>query len=246
MILEVRNLKKFFGGISAVDGVSFRLKEGEVSSIIGPNGAGKTTLFNLITGKISPNDGKVFFKGDDITGLQPQQVCRKKIARSFQITNIFPRLSVYENIQVAILSEQGRNKNLYIRADRIVKEETMRILESLKIADKRDTLGGLLAHGDQKRLDIGIALATQPELFLLDEPTAGMSPEETMKTTELLQKLAKERNLTLLLIEHDMRVVFRISEIIRVIHQGSLIAEGKPEEIRSNEEVQKVYLGEKR
>ena len=243
MILEVRNLKKFFGGITAVNGVSFEVKEGEISSIIGPNGAGKTTLFNIITGKILPDDGKVIFKGNDIIRLQPYQICHKKIGRSFQITNIFPKLSVYENVQVAVISAQGRIKNIFNQAKRMAKEETMEILEGLEIADKRNVLGGLLAHGDQKRLDIGIALANHPELLLLDEPTAGMSPEETIKTTELIKKLANERGLTVLFIEHDMNVVFNISEIIRVMHQGELIAEGRPEEIRNNEKVQQIYLG---
>jgi len=243
VILEVRNLKKFFGGITAVNGVSFEVKEGEISSIIGPNGAGKTTLFNIITGKILPDDGKVIFKGNDIIRLQPYQICHKKIGRSFQITNIFPKLSVYENVQVAVISAQGRIKNIFNQAKRMAKEETMEILEGLEIADKRNVLGGLLAHGDQKRLDIGIALANHPELLLLDEPTAGMSPEETIKTTELIKKLANERGLTVLFIEHDMNVVFNISEIIRVMHQGELIAEGRPEEIRNNEKVQQIYLG---
>lgn len=244
MILEVRSLKKYFGGITAVHDVSFGLEKHEVSSIIGPNGAGKTTLFNLITGKLTPDGGKVLFKGDDISGLQPYQICYKKLGRSFQVTNIFPKLNVYENIQVSILSAQGKSRKLFGRANRMVKEETMEILENLELADKRDVLGGLLAHGDQKRLDIGISLASLPELLLLDEPTAGMSPQETVKTTELIKKLAKERGMTVLLIEHDMSVVFSISEIIRVMHQGQLIAEGKPEEIRSNTKVQQIYLGE--
>lgn len=244
MILEVRNLKKYYGGISAVNRVSFGLEEGEVSSIIGPNGAGKTTLFNLITGKITPNEGKIFFKKNDISRLAPHEICKQHIGRSFQITNIFPKFTAFENIQIAILSAQDKNKNFYNRANRITKEETvMEILESLGIADKKDVLGGFLSHGDQKRLDIGIALASHPEILLLDEPTAGMSPEETLKMTNLIQRVAKEKGLTILLIEHDMGVVFKISELIRVLHQGTLIACGTPEEIKNNEEVQRVYLG---
>ena len=244
MILEVINLKKSFGGLTAVFDVSFGLKVGEISSIIGPNGAGKTTLFNTITGKIKIDGGKILLKGEDISRLQPYQICHKKLGRSFQVTNIFPKLSVYENIQVSILSAEGRNKNLFNRADRMVKEDTIRILESLGLVDKIDILGGLLAHGDQKRLDMGIALASHPEILLLDEPTAGMSPHETIETTELIKKLAKESGVTILLIEHDMSVVFSISEIIRVMHQGQLIAEGRPTEIKNNEKVQQVYLGE--
>lgn len=228
----------------AVHGVSFGLKHGEVSSIIGPNGAGKTTLFNIITGKIKPDEGTIRFRGDDITKLNPHQICHHKIARSFQITNIFPELSVFDNIQVAILSALGKSKNVFSRSQRIGQEETMEILTSLGIDDRKDILAGLLSHGDQKRLDIGIALASRPDILLLDEPTAGMSPEETRSTTDLVQKLALERNLTVLLIEHDMNVVFRISELIRVMHQGQLIAEGKPGEIRNNKGVQRIYLGE--
>lgn len=244
MILEVKDLKKSFGGILAVHNVTFKLEAREISSIIGPNGAGKTTLFNLITGKLLPDEGEVLFNGEDISRLQPFQICHKKLGRSFQITNIFPKLSVYENIQVAILSAQGINKNLFNRADRMVKKETIEILENLGLAEKKNLLGGLLAHGDQKLLDIGISLASNPALILLDEPTAGMSPQETVKTTELVNQLAKEKGMTVLLIEHDMNVVFSISEVIRVMHQGELIAEGKPEEIKSNSRVQQIYLGE--
>lgn len=244
MILEVKNLKKFFGGISAVHNVTFKLEAREISSIIGPNGAGKTTLFNLITGKLSPDEGEVYFNGENISRLQPFQICHKKLGRSFQITNIFPKLSVFENIQVAILSSRGINKNFFNRADRMVKKETMEVLKNLGLAEKKDVWGGLLAHGDQKLLDIGISLASNPGLILLDEPTAGMSPQETVKTTELVKKLAKDRGMTVLLIEHDMNVVFSISETIRVMHQGKLIAEGKPDEIKSNNRVQQIYLGE--
>ena len=220
------------------------MNQGEVSSIIGTNGAGKTTLFNIITGKIKPDEGKVLFKGHNITKMPPHQICHRKIGRSFQITNIFPELSVYENIQVAILSTLGKSRNLFSRSQKIAREETMEVLKSLGIEEKKDATAGLLSHGDQKRLDIGIALASRPNLLLLDEPTAGMSPEETKGTTDLIERLAKEWNLTVLLIEHDMQVVFRISEIIRVMHQGGLIAEGKPDEIRRNEDVQRIYLGE--
>jgi branched-chain amino acid transport system ATP-binding protein len=230
VLLAVKNLKKFFGGITAVNDVSLEIQEGEVGSIIGPNGAGKTTLFNLITGKIKPDTGTVIFRGEEITGLPSYEICHKKIGRSFQITNIFPQLTVYDNILVAILSAQGQSRSIFKRADRIARKEVMAILESVGIADKRDILGGLLAHGDQKRLDIGITLANHPELLLLDEPTAGMSPEETRMITELVQR-------------HDMNVVFSISHIIRVMHQGKLIAEDGPEAIRRNRQVQEIYLG---
>jgi branched-chain amino acid transport system ATP-binding protein len=244
LILEVTDLKKSFGGITAVNRISFGMAQGEVSSIIGPNGAGKTTLFNLITGKIRPDGGQVKFKNEDISGILPHRLSEKKIGRSFQITNIFPKLTVFDNIKVAILASLGKSRMLFSNAGGMANGPTEEILAGLGMTDKKEVLGGLLAHGDQKRLDIGIAIASRPEILFLDEPTAGMSPEETIKTTELLQKLAKERGLTLLLIEHDMSVVFKISERIRVMHQGNLIAEGTPEEIRRNGEVQRIYLGE--
>ena len=244
MILTVNELKKSFGGIAAVDRITFGLDEGEVSAIIGPNGAGKTTLFNLITGKIKPDSGKVFYNVEDITSLPPHILCHKGIGRCFQITNIFPKLTVYENIQVAALSRKKLSKKIFAWANRMVNKETMGILESLEIAGQMDSLGGLLSYGDQKRLDIGIALACRPKLLLLDEPTAGMSPDETHRTTMLIKRLARDWNLTVLLIEHDMSVVFSISELIRVMHLGKLIAEGPPEEIRKNDEVQRIYLGE--
>lgn len=245
MILQVNNLKKWFGGIPAVHNVTFGLKKYEISSIIGPNGAGKTTLFNLITGKLLPDGGEIYFNDYNISRQQPFQICHKKLGRSFQITNIFPKLSAYENIQVAVFSAKGMSNNFFRRADLMVKKETIEILENLGLAEKKDLLGGLLSHGDQKLLDIGISLASHPELILLDEPTAGMSPQETTKTTELIKRLAKEQGMTVLLIEHDMNVVFTISEIIRVMHQGELVAEGKPEEIKINKKVQQIYLGEK-
>jgi branched-chain amino acid transport system ATP-binding protein len=243
MILEVKGAKKSFGGIMAVREITFGLKKYEISSIIGPNGAGKTTLFNLITGKLALDEGQVLLKGRDISHLKPYQICHQKLGRSFQITNIFPRLSAFENIQISILSAKGRIRNFFRPASRFVQQETMDILKGIGLADKKNIPGGLLAHGDQKRLDIGICLAGCPELLLLDEPTAGMSPEETMMTTNLVKQLAKDRGITVLLIEHDMKVVFSISETIRVMHQGELLAEGSPEEIRNNKRVQQIYLG---
>jgi branched-chain amino acid transport system ATP-binding protein len=227
-----------------VDRVSLQIEEGELSSIIGPNGAGKTTLFNLLTGKLRPESGRIIFEGEEISKLSPHEICRKGMGRSFQRVNIFPRLSAFDNVQVAVLSEQKKTRNLVSPVKKMLREKTTEILESLRLGDKREVLGGLLAHGDQKRLEIGIALASRPKLLLLDEPTAGMSPEETERTTELIQKLAREQGLTLIFVEHDMSVVFSISEKIRVMHLGRIIAEGKPEEVRANDEVQRIYLGE--
>ena len=244
MILKAEEVTKSFGGLMAVNEVSLGIEKNELSSIIGPNGAGKTTLFDLLTGHIPPDSGRVTFKGRDITKLPPYTICRAGVGRSFQRLNIFPRLSAFENIQVAVFSAQRKSGNLFSRAEKMVLEETEEILASVGLEDKKGVQGGLLAHGDQKRLEIGIALACQPELLLLDEPTAGMSPEESGRTVELIQRLARERGLTLVFIEHDMNVVFQISEKIRVMHMGSIIAEGIPEDVRANEEVQRIYLAE--
>lgn len=244
MILEVAGITKSFGGLMAVAGVSLKIEEGELSSIIGPNGAGKTTLFNLLTGKLRSDSGRIMFNGEDIARLSPFEICRKGIGRSFQRTNIFPELNAFDNVQIAVLATLGKTRNLVSPVKKMVREETERILQSVQLEDKKDVLGGLLSHGDQKRLDFGVALALEPKLLLLDEPTAGMSPKETDKTTELIEKLAREQGLTLVFVEHDMKVVFSISKKIRVMHMGRIIADGDPEEVRANEEVQKIYLGE--
>ncbi|MCF8145945.1 MAG: ABC transporter ATP-binding protein [Deltaproteobacteria bacterium] len=243
-MLEVEGLSKSFGGLKAVSDVCLQINEGELSSIIGPNGAGKSTFFNLLGGKFRPDSGKILFQGEDITGLPPHKVCRKGMSKSFQRQNIFPRLNAFENIQIAVLSEQKRIRNLALPAGRQCRAETDQVLERVGLEDKRDNLAGYLSYGDQKRLEIGIALATRPRLLLLDEPTAGMSPDETVTITHLIQKLAREQRLTLLFVEHDMSVVFGISEKIRVMHLGRIIAEGNPEEVQSNPEVQRIYLGE--
>jgi branched-chain amino acid transport system ATP-binding protein len=243
-MLRVEEIGKSFGGLMAVNGVSFQIEKGELSSIIGPNGAGKTTLFNLLTGHLSPDKGRILFKEKEITGLSPHGICKLGIGRSFQRTNIFPRLSAFDNVQVAVMSWRRKSSNIFLRVQKMLREETDEILESVGLGDKKEMTAGLLAHGDQRRLEIGIALGSHPELLLLDEPTAGMSPEESGRTVELIQGLARERGLTLLFIEHDMSVVFGISEKIRVMHMGSIIAEGMPEEVRANQDVQRIYLAE--
>lgn len=240
----VEGISKYFEGLKAVDGVSLSIDRGEISSIIGPNGAGKTTLFNLLTGHIRLDSGRIIFKGEEITGLSPHKICRKGIGRSFQRTNIFPRLSAFDNIQIAIVAWGRKSGNMFLRAERLFEEATIEILESVGLGGKGEILAGHLAHGDQRRLEIGIALGSHPELLLLDEPTAGMSPEESTRSIELIQKLAREKGLTILFIEHDMSVVFRISERIWVMHMGKIITEGTPQEIRKNQEVQKIYLGD--
>jgi branched-chain amino acid transport system ATP-binding protein len=243
-MFRVENLVKTFGGLMAVTQVSFTLQKGEISSIIGPNGAGKTTLFNLLTGHLKPDSGTVLFKDQNITALSPHRICRSGIGRSFQKTNIFPRLTAFDNVQVALMAWQKKTRNILQKADLFFQKETEEILDSLGLGDKKEKTAGLLAHGDQRLLEIGITLGTFPELILLDEPTAGMSPEESHKTMELIQRIVRARNLTLLFIEHDMNIVFGISEKVRVMHFGSIIAEGTPEAIRANDQVQKIYLAE--
>lgn len=243
-MFRVEKVTKSFGGLTAVNRVSFELKKGMLSSIIGPNGAGKTTLFNLLSGHIKPDAGTIYFKEQKITSLSPHTICRKGIGRSFQRTNIFPRLSVFDNVQVALMSWRRKSRNIFIRAGKLLRRETDEILESVGLGDKSDMLAGLLAHGDQRLLEIGITLGTHPDLVLLDEPTAGMSPEESNKTVELIQQLVRTRNLTLLFIEHDMNIVFGISEKVYVMHLGNIIAEGLPEQIRANDRVQNIYLAE--
>jgi len=243
-MFRVENLKKVFGGLMAVNEVSFTLNQGEISSIIGPNGAGKTTLFNLLTGHLKPDSGGVYFQDLEITGLSPSRICRAGIGRSFQKTNIFPRLTVFDNIQVALMSWRKNTRNIFQNADRFFRKEADEILVSLGLGDKKNRIAGLLAHGDQRLLEIGLTLGTYPELILLDEPTAGMSPEESRNTMALIQQIVRAKKLTLLFIEHDMNIVFGISEKVRVMHVGSIIAEGSPQEIRANDQVQKIYLAE--
>ncbi len=244
MIFEANNLIKKFGGITATNDISFQIQEKELVSVIGPNGAGKTTLFNLLTGHIVPDSGNVFFRGRNITGIAPHLISRMGIGRSFQRINIFSKLTTFQNIQVAILSATGKSHLLFSNAKKMVVSETEAILDSVGLLNKKHFKGGLLAHGDQKRLEMGIALATNPSLLLLDEPTQGMSPQETEETTQLIQKLVRERGLTLIFVEHDMKVVFGISDKIIVLHQGAVIFSGTPQSVRNNSEVQRIYLGE--
>ncbi len=227
----------------AVNGANLVVEKGEIVAVIGPNGAGKTTLFNLITGALKRDRGKILFKGEDIGDLPPYEICRKGIARSYQIVNIFPRLTVFKNVQVAVLSQQRKSRKLFSPAHRMVVEETNRILESVGLLNKSSSIAGALSHGDQKILEIAIALGNEPELLILDEPTAGMSPEETSATMDLIKRLAQSRSLTILFCEHDMDIVFSTADSIMVMHQGRTLIQGKPEEVRKNSFVQEAYLG---
>jgi branched-chain amino acid transport system ATP-binding protein len=242
-MLYVQELQKSFDGFKAVNGANLTVEKGQLVAVIGPNGAGKTTLFNLITGQLQPDDGKIVFNDENISKLPPYEVCRRGIARSFQIANIFPRLSVFRNVQVSVLAQQKLSNKLFRPARQIAVEETNRILKSVGLIDKNMDIAGSLSHGDKRMLEVAIALGNEPELLILDEPTAGMSPDETTATMSLIQRLADEQGLTILFCEHDMEVVFNAAQSIMVMQQGRTIVQGIPEEVRQNSEVQKAYLG---
>jgi branched-chain amino acid transport system ATP-binding protein len=242
-MLHVEDLKKSFGDFKAVNGADLTVEKGQLVAVIGPNGAGKTTLFNLITGQLQPDEGRILLNDENIGKLPPHQICRKGIARSFQIANIFPRLSVFRNVQVSVHAQHNLSNKLFQPASRLAVEETNRILDSVGLLDKKMDVAGSLSHGDKRTLEIAIALGNQPELLILDEPTAGMSPEETTATMGLIRKLADRRGLTILFCEHDMKVVFDVAQSIMVMQQGRTIVQGPPEEVRRNSEVKKAYLG---
>jgi branched-chain amino acid transport system ATP-binding protein len=246
VLLEVRNVVKSFGGLRALQDVSLSVARGEIRAVIGPNGAGKSTFFNVMTGLLQPDSGDVIFEGEPITGMPPHRIIRKGIGRSFQITNIFPRMSVFENVQVALFSHHrmGANPLSLARTFTRVGEEVLALLDQVGLAEKHDSSASVLSHGDQKRLEIAISLASRPKLLMLDEPTAGMSRFESRETVALLQKISREQGLTLIFTEHDMDIVFGISEKITVLQQGAVIADGTPAEIKANPEVRKAYLGE--
>ncbi|HNT44797.1 MAG TPA: ABC transporter ATP-binding protein [Syntrophorhabdaceae bacterium] len=243
MFFEVKELCRSFGALQAVHNVSFTLDEGTTLSIIGPNGAGKTTLFNVITGVFPPDSGEVMFKGTQVTGMPPDKLCHKGIARSFQITNIFQGLSVFENIRLAC---QGRKatKRMFSHVSKLKEpvEEAEKILDLLGLLDLRDSRAGTLSHGDQRYLEIGMTLAAKPSLVLFDEPTAGMTPMETKATIELIHKL--KGMVTIIIIEHDINMVFAVSDRILVMDQGNVLADGPPEEVKANEAVKAAYFGE--
>jgi branched-chain amino acid transport system ATP-binding protein len=244
LILKVENLNKAFGGLQATNNVNYQMATGELSAIIGPNGAGKSTFFNLLTGYHFADSGNITFKGINITNWPPHKIARLGIARAFQVSNIYPRLTTYENVRQAILSQQKRTLNLFTPAHRLAQKETRELLEVTGLSRQANIIAGNLSQGDKKRLELAIALGSRPKLVFLDEPTAGMSGEETQETMELVKRLNQEVGLTILFTEHDMSVVFGYARRLTVLHQGTVIAEGTPEEVRANEEAQKVYLGE--
>ena len=244
MILEVRDLYKHFGDLMAVDGISLSVEKGNRHAIIGPNGAGKTTLFNLLSGRFRPSRGQILFRGRDITGMPPYRISRLGMARSFQIINVFPQLSVFENVHTVLMSKHNIRYDFLrsLKRWKKVTEETFRLLEQIGLVDKKDVSAGFLSYGEQRGLEVGLTIASDPELILLDEPTAGMSMDETRQATKLIDRVTKGK--TLAIIEHDMEVIFSLADVITVMQHGKVITTGTPEEIRKDQKVKDAYLGD--
>ena len=243
-LLTIEGLGKSFGGLRAVHGVDLTVHAGDRHAIIGPNGAGKSTLFNLITGRLKPDSGTITFGDRDITGKPVHAIAKAGIGRAFQITTIFPKLSVLQNLQYAMLAHRGLTVRPWGIADRMFRDEAMTLLEAVGLGGYPDLPAGQLSHGDQRAIEIAISLALGSRLVLLDEPTAGMSPYETQKAMELVRRIATEKKLTLLFCEHDMSVVFGNARTVTVMHLGEVLTQGTPEEVRADPQVQLVYLGE--
>jgi branched-chain amino acid transport system ATP-binding protein len=245
MILRTEGLTKEFGSLRAVDNVSLEINEGEIRAIIGPNGAGKSTYLDLVTNRTRPTSGKVYFKEKEITNLPPYNIVKLGMGKCFQVSKLFPELTVFENIQIALINKKGKVYNMYSSGQNILQDEAIQIIRSIGLDKIADEQAGYLSYGDQRRLEIGITLALQPTMLLLDEPTAGISRSEGHEVMQLVKDLAVKNSLTIVFIEHDMDIVFNYADIISVLHQGRLIATGTPTEIKNNRLVQSVYLGEK-
>jgi branched-chain amino acid transport system ATP-binding protein len=243
-ILRVESLAKRFGGLQALGGVDLSVEEGEFHAIIGPNGAGKSTFFNTMTGLLSPDAGRVTFEGRDVTGEPPHVLARRGVGRTFQITSVFHDLTALENVQVALLAHARRAWSVWPRARTLHTERARELLTLVGLGATESRPAGTLSHGDQKRLELAIALAGQPRLLLLDEPTAGMAAQERLESIRLVHKVARELGVSCVFTEHDMAVVFAVATRITVLHQGRVLAEGTPAEVRARPEVQQVYLGE--
>ena len=243
-ILESRGLYHDFKGLEVLFDVNLQVEAGERHAVIGPNGAGKTTLFNVITGTYHPSRGQVFFKGKEVTGSKPYQMARLGMGRSFQITSTFNRLTAFQNIRLAVLSKKGVRFQLFRKVDKMedITKETDEILKRINLDRERDMPAGMLSYGKHRSLEISMALATDPDLVMLDEPTAGMSRDETHYAVELIRRLTEGK--TAVIIEHDMDVVFSLADRITVLHYGQILATGPPAEIRQNQAVKDAYLGE--
>jgi branched-chain amino acid transport system ATP-binding protein len=243
MLLHAEGVRKSFGAVAAVTDVTFGIEPGELVALIGPNGAGKSTLFNLISGILKPDAGTIAFSGEPISSLPPHRIAHRGIGLAFQITNVFSRLTVLENIQVALFSARGKSGSLWSYGPLTFREEAREILSAIGLLERAGISAAALAQADKKRLEVGIALAVRPRLLLLDEPTSGQSMEETDLTMELIRRINREQALTILFIEHKMDVVFGVARRVLVLYNGRLIADGEPQTVRANAEVQKAYLG---
>jgi branched-chain amino acid transport system ATP-binding protein len=244
-ILKVQNLSKAFGGVKAVIDVSFSLEEGQLLAMIGPNGAGKSTCFNLINGQLRPDHGDIVIREKSVNGSKPRDVWNMGVGRTFQITSTFTSMSVLENVQMALLSYHKRTKSLLKRVSRLYVDESMALLKLLGIDNQANRACGVLAYGDLKRVELAVALANNPKLLLMDEPTAGMGPAERQSLMELTKDIVRTRKIGVLFTEHDMDVVFNYADRIIVLNRGELVAEGTPEEVRNNPKVQEIYLGKR-
>lgn len=245
-MLRSEGIRKDFSKFTALAGISLEVRKGEIRSIIGPNGAGKTTFFNVVTGKFKPTEGKIYFDGKDITGKPSYEIARYGIARTFQIVNIFLNLTVLENIMIPVLNKYKKNADFFSAPqiqDDIIKD-SLQVIKGVGLEKDAHSVARNLSHGDKKKLDIGIGLARNPKMLLLDEPTGGLNPQENRAILSLIKTIAEKEKLTIILVEHDMHAVFSISDNITVFHQGRIIAEGKPEDVRQNRLVIEAYLGE--
>ena len=242
-VLEVENLAKSFGATTAVRGVSFAVAAGELVAMIGPNGAGKTTCFNLLNGQLAADSGSARLNGREVLGLEPREIWRLGVGRTFQVTATFASMTVRENVQTALISHHRRLADWRSRAADLYREDADRLLERAGMLDQADRACSVLAYGDLKRLELAVALASEPRLLLMDEPTAGMAAAERLDLMALAAGLARERGIAVLFTEHDMDVVFAHADRVLVLHRGRVIAQGKPEEVRASPEVREVYLG---
>jgi len=245
MLLETSRLRKYFGEVHAVDDVEFVMKEGEITSLVGPNGAGKTTLVNVISGFYPPDSGRILFRGKDITHAPPYKRIKEGIARSFQLVNVYDNLPALDNVRVAILSRQGKTSKLFslLERDEGVRKEAMEILGLLGMSGKEFETAKGLSQGDRKLLDVGIALALRPKLILLDEPTSGVSTKDKSAIMDTVISAVKSENISAVIVEHDMDIVFSYSDRVVVMREGKILADGKPSEIKENAEVRATLIG---